>query len=82
MQVVYRGSYEPPLGTPRRLLDRAVLHRLAEASAKAFLDQSCRAIDGAMVSDREQDPNGGTAARSAVEGRVTAGLFSPVAQAC
>lgn len=58
------------------------LHRLADASAKAFLDQLCRAIDGAMVSDREQDPNGGTAARSAVEGRVTAGLFSPVAQAC
>lgn len=82
VQVVFRGSYQPPLGVLGRLLDRAVLHRLAEASAKAFLDQLCRGVDDAIASDREKDPNSGPAARSAVEGRVTASLFSPVAQAC
>jgi hypothetical protein len=81
VQVVFRGSYEPPLGALGRLLDRAVLHRLAEASAKAFLDQLCRAVNDAIASDGEKDPNSGSAARPAMEGRVTAGLFSPAAQA-
>ena len=82
VQVVFRGSYEPPLGAIGRLLDRAVLHRLAEASAKAFLDQLCRAVDDAIASDGEKDPNSGSTARPAMEGRVTASLFSPAAQAC
>ena len=82
VQVVFRGSHEPPLGALGRLIDRAVLHRLAEASAKAFLDQLCQAVDDAIASDREKDPNGGSAAWPAMEGRVTTGLFSPAAQAC
>jgi hypothetical protein len=81
VQVTFRGSYEPPLGALGRLLDRAVLHRLAEASAKAFLDQLCRAVDEAIASDGEQDPNSGSATRPAMEGRVTTSLFSPAAQA-
>jgi hypothetical protein len=80
VQVVFRGSYEPPLGVLGRLLDRAVLHRLAEASAKAFLDQLCRAVEETIASDWEQDPNSGSATRPTMEGRVTTSLFSPATQ--
>lgn len=48
VQVVLRGSYQPPLGGVGRLLDRALLHRLAQASAKSFLDQLCVAIEATI----------------------------------
>lgn len=48
VQVVLRGSYQPPLGGVGRLLDRALLHRLAQASAKSFLDQLCSAIEATI----------------------------------
>ena len=81
VQVVFRGSYEPPMGGFGRLLDRAIMHRLAEASAKAFLDQLCSAVEEALASDRQYDPDGGTAAQTAVEGGVAPRLFSPASQA-
>jgi hypothetical protein len=61
VQVVLRGSYQPPLGGVGRLLDRALLHRLAQASAKSFLDQLCAAIE-ATIGEEEpaaQDLPGG-----------------------
>ena len=81
VQVVFRGSYEPPMGGFGRLLDRTIMHRLAEASAKSFLDQLCSAVDEALASDRQYDPDGGTAAQTAVEGGVAPRLFSPASQA-
>ena len=81
VQVVFRGSYQPPLGGFGRLLDRTIMHRLAEASAKSFLDQLCGAIDEALASDRQDDPDGGTAAKSAVERGVAPRFFSPASQA-
>jgi hypothetical protein len=39
------GSYDPPFGGIGRLLDRALLHRLAEASVKSFVDQLCIAVN-------------------------------------
>jgi hypothetical protein len=44
-QVALRGSYQVPLGRTGRALDRVVLHHLAEASVKAFLDQIARAVN-------------------------------------
>jgi len=38
-QIALRGSYEPPLGSLGRALDRTLLHRVAEASVKSFLDR-------------------------------------------
>lgn len=38
-QIALRGTYAPPLGYLGRALDRAVLHRLAEASVKSFVDR-------------------------------------------
>lgn len=63
VQVVFRGTYEPPMGGFGRLLDRTIMHRLAEASAKSFLDLLCNAVDEALASDRQYDPNGVIATR-------------------
>jgi hypothetical protein len=46
-QLALRGSYTPPLGPLGRALGRTVLHRVAEASVKGFVDRVARAIDGA-----------------------------------
>lgn len=81
VEVIFRGSYQPPLKGLGRLLDRAVLHRVAEASAKAFLDQLCRAIEDAIASDGQEDADGGSAADTAVESGVAPGLFSSASQA-
>ena len=49
-QVTLRGSYKPPLGPVGRLLDRTLLHHLAEACVKNFMDR----IEGAL---NPLDPN-------------------------
>jgi hypothetical protein len=81
VEVIFRGSYDPPLRGLGRILDRAVLHRLAEASAKAFLDQLCRAIEHSIASDGEQDPDGGTPTEAAMDRGVAAGLLRPASEA-
>lgn len=43
-QITLRGSYEPPMGVIGRALDRTVLHRVSEASVKAFLDRLATAV--------------------------------------
>jgi len=45
-QVKFQGTYEPPLGSVGRLLDRAMLHRVAEASVKNFVDRIITALEG------------------------------------
>jgi hypothetical protein len=42
--VEFRGTYRPPLGPVGRALDRALLHRVAEASVKSFVDQLAAAL--------------------------------------
>jgi hypothetical protein len=43
-QLSLRGSYRPPLGPIGRVLDRALLHRVAEASVKGFVDRIARVL--------------------------------------
>ncbi|MDH5373110.1 MAG: hypothetical protein OEX97_09225 [Acidimicrobiia bacterium] len=43
-QLTFRGSYDPPLGPIGEVLDRALLHRVAEASVKAFMDRIALAL--------------------------------------
>ena len=43
-QLALNASYRPPLGTVRGAIDRALLHRVAEATVKDFLDQTGQAI--------------------------------------
>lgn len=49
VKVTFRGSYEPPLGAVGRIIDRALLHRLAEVSVKNFLDRLAIALEGAIA---------------------------------
>lgn len=81
VEVIFRGSYEPPLKGLGRLLDRAVLHRLAEASAKAFLDQLCTAVEDSIAMDAQEELDGGSAPEPTAERGVAPGLFGPVPQA-
>ena len=38
-QLTFRGSYTPPLGQLGRAIDRVLMHHVAEASVKDFLDR-------------------------------------------
>lgn len=80
-EVVFRGSYEPPLGGFGRLLDRAVMHRLAEASAKTFLDKLCEAVEETIRSNRQQDSNRGSVPYAAMDGGVATGPLGSKPQA-
>jgi hypothetical protein len=43
-QLSFQGSYKPPSGAPGLLLDRWVLHRVAEATVKNLVDRLARAL--------------------------------------
>lgn len=80
VQVVFRGSYDPPLGGFGRLLDRAVMHRLAEASAKSFVDQLCNAVTETLALNREQDSNSGPVSNPAVDSGISTSLLGPTSE--
>lgn len=44
-QLSISARYKPPLGPVGRALDRALLHRVAEATVKDFLDRVVEALD-------------------------------------
>jgi hypothetical protein len=44
----FRGSYRPPLGRLGRVLDRALLHRVAELTVKGFVDRLAAAVTERM----------------------------------
>lgn len=48
-QIVFRGSYDPPLGPVGEALDRVLLHRLAEATVKRFVDAVIAAVSDRLV---------------------------------
>lgn len=54
-QLALRGSYEPPLGRLGRALDRALLHRVAEASVKAFIDRLAEGVEARVGLPAEQE---------------------------
>lgn len=43
-QLSISGTYDPPLGLLGRVADRALLHRVAEAAVKSFLDRTAEVI--------------------------------------
>jgi hypothetical protein len=55
-QLALSASYEPPLGALGELVDRALLHRLAEATVKDFLDRLGATIERRA---RHEAPPGG-----------------------
>lgn len=60
-QVKFEGSYEPPLGVVGRLLDQAVLHRVAEVSVKKLVDRIIEALEsnGATTAGEAAAPSQG-----------------------
>ncbi|HLB62668.1 MAG TPA: hypothetical protein VJN50_08055 [Actinomycetota bacterium] len=44
-QLSITGRYDPPLGAVGRAIDKALLHRIAEATIKDFLDRIARRIE-------------------------------------
>ena len=57
------GTYEPPLGIMGRALDRALLHRVAEAVAQRFLEAVARELEAAATMAADGHGQHGAAAR-------------------
>jgi hypothetical protein len=55
-QVAFRGSYDPPLGGVGQALDRVLLHRVAEATIKRFVDALVAAASDRIVQTAVQAP--------------------------
>lgn len=55
-QVAFRGSYDPPLGGVGEALDRVLLHRIAEATVKRFVDALITAAGDRIVQAAVQAP--------------------------
>ena len=49
-QLTLRGRYEPPLGAVGRRLDRLLMHRIAEASVRSFLERLAQTITAGETS--------------------------------
>jgi hypothetical protein len=92
VEVTLRGSYRPPLKGVGRLLDRALMHRLAEATAKSFLDRLCGAVQSRIGaepaaapvrpdSDGEDDAHRGALPGPAPDREVASGTLGPAPQA-
>jgi hypothetical protein len=52
-QLAVSARYRPPLGVVGRAVDRVLLHRVAEATVKDFLDRV-----GAAITSQAETPNG------------------------
>jgi len=48
-QLGLSAQYAPPLGPLGRAIDRAVLHRIAEATVKDFLDRVARTVETVVL---------------------------------
>ncbi len=51
-QLALNARYRPPLGGIGRVIDRALLHRVAEATVKDFMDQTGQAIQ--RIADQQR----------------------------
>ncbi len=55
-QLALRGSYQPPLAGLGRAIDRALVHRVAEASVKRLVDTLAEAVEASigLLTERER----------------------------
>jgi hypothetical protein len=51
-QLTLRGSYRPPLGPIGRAIDRTILHRVAEASVRSFVERIAAPLSADVAIDR------------------------------
>jgi len=52
-QLSISARYTPPLGSLGRVLDRALLHRVAEATVKDFLDRAAQTLSPVLTASSE-----------------------------
>ncbi|MDP9299887.1 MAG: hypothetical protein M3P43_03180 [Actinomycetota bacterium] len=57
-QLSISARYQPPMGAVGRALDRALLHRVAEATVKDFLDRVAEAIEGWKLCNQHREAGG------------------------
>jgi hypothetical protein len=57
VQLSLRGAYVVPLGAAGRVLDGVVLHRVAEATVKTFLELIAQGVTERIAQDPEQIPS-------------------------
>jgi len=58
-QLAMSARYRPPLGAVGRAIDRAVLHRVAEATIKDFVDRVAEALEAQAEAKTEAVPASG-----------------------
>lgn len=51
-ELTLKGTYQPPLGTLGKLADRTVLHRVAEATVKDWMDRLAAALSAETLKTR------------------------------
>ncbi|MGD2060199.1 MAG: hypothetical protein PVF87_05010 [Acidimicrobiia bacterium] len=51
-ELTLKGTYQPPLGTLGKLADRTVLHRVAEATVKDWMDRLAAALSAESLKAR------------------------------
>jgi hypothetical protein len=56
-QLSFKGSYDPPLGAVGRGIDRALLHRIAEATARDFLERLAKAVESSTRVEAKEQPS-------------------------
>ncbi len=54
LELSISARYTPPLGAFGRVLDRAVLHRVAEATVKDFLDRAAQILSSVPATSAEK----------------------------
>jgi hypothetical protein len=55
-QLSFKGTYDPPLGPVGRGIDRALLHRVAEATARDFVERLAGAVESLMKGEPREQP--------------------------
>ncbi len=75
--ITLRGTYDPPLGPLGRLVDRALLGRVADATVKAWVDQLSEEL---LALDRHHDLDGGPGSELRGDGDVTVEPQHPAPQ--
>jgi hypothetical protein len=57
-QLSFHGRYRPPLGVVGRGIDRALLNRVAKATARDFVDRLARALESLIGGGTQERPAG------------------------
>ena len=75
--ITLRGNYDPPLGSLGRVVDRALLGRVADATVKSWVDRLAAEVVGL---DRHHDLDGGSGPGGGGDSEMTVKSKRPAAK--